>query len=82
MSIIHFFHVWRHYLVGKPLVVKTDNVVASYFASQPKLLAKQARWHDFLAEFDMTLEYRLGRLNDVVDVLGRKAQLESLEEED
>ena len=42
--IIHCLHVWRNYLIGNPFVVKTDNVAASYFASQPKLSAKQARW--------------------------------------
>ena len=72
-AIIHCLHVWRHYLVGKPFVVKTDNVAASYFASQPKLSAKQARWQDFLAEFDMTLEYRPGKLNAMADALSRKA---------
>ena len=77
-AIIHCLHVWRHYLVGKPFVVKTDNVVASYFASQLKLSVKQARWQDFLAEFDMTLEYRPGRLNAVADALSRKAQLAAL----
>jgi len=42
--IIHCLHVWRHYLIEKPFVVNTDNVTASYFASQPKLSAKQPRW--------------------------------------
>ncbi|MCY6488087.1 hypothetical protein, partial [Actinobacillus pleuropneumoniae] len=57
-------------------------VAASYFASQPKLSAKQARWWDFLAEFDMTIEYRLGRKNAVVDALSRNGQLAALEGED
>ena len=69
-------------MIGKPFVVKTDNVAASYFASQPKLSAKQARWQDFLAEFDMTIEYRPGRHNAVADALSRKGQLAAFEEED
>eukprot|EP00253_Pinus_taeda_P026665 PITA_26665 len=81
-AIIQCLHIWRHYLVGKPFVVKTDNVATSYFASQPKLSAKQARWQDFLAEFDMTIEYRPGRHNAVADALSRKGQLAALEEED
>ena len=68
-------------MVGKPFVVKTNNIAASYFASQPKLSAKQARWQDFLAEFDMTLEYRPGKLNAMADALSRKAQLVALEAE-
>jgi len=47
-------------------------VAASYFASQPKLSAKEAYYEDFLAEFDMAIKYRLGRLNALVDVVNRK----------
>ena len=81
-AIIHCLNVWRHYLIGNPFVVKTDNVTANYFASQPKLSVKQARWQDFLAEFDMTIEYRPGRHNAVADALSRKGQLAALEGED
>ena len=81
-AIIHCLHVWRHYLIGKSFVVKTDNVAESYFASQPKLSAKQAHWQDFLVEFDMTIEYRPGRHNAVADALSRKGQLAALEKEE
>ena len=82
IAIIHCLHVWRHYLIGKLFVVKTDNVATSYFASQPKLSAKQASWQDFLAEFDMSIEYRPGRHNALADALTRKGQLAPLEGED
>ena len=82
IAIIHCLHVWWHYLIGKLFVVKTDNVAASYFSSQPKLSAKQARWQDFLADFDMTIEYRPGRHNAVTDALSKKGQLATLEGED
>jgi hypothetical protein len=79
--VVHCLQVWRHYLLGRPFVVKTDNVVTSYFATQPKLSPKQVCWQDFLVEFDMTIEYRSGKLNVVVDALSRKAQLVTLEED-
>ncbi|KAG8366131.1 hypothetical protein BUALT_Bualt17G0043900 [Buddleja alternifolia] len=40
-----------------------------------KLFPKQARWQDFLAEFDYGLEYKLGKENVVADALSRKAKL-------
>jgi hypothetical protein len=55
--VVHFLQAWRHYLLGKPFIVKMDNVATSYFSTQPKLSPKQAWWQDFLAEFDMTIEY-------------------------
>ena len=43
-----------------------------------KLSPKQARWQDFLAEFNYTLEYKLGSVNHVVDALSHKVELASI----
>ena len=59
-------------------MVKTDNVATSYFQSQKKITPKQARWQDFLAEFDYVLEYKPGRGNVVADALSRKAELAAI----
>ena len=45
----------------------------SYFQTQNKLSPKQARWQDFLAEFDYQLEYKSGKANVIADALSRKA---------
>ncbi|KAL6319636.1 hypothetical protein AAG906_020713 [Vitis piasezkii] len=45
---------------------------------EKKLSPKQARWQDFLAEFDYTLEYKPGSANHVADALSRKAELASM----
>ncbi|KAL6340386.1 hypothetical protein AAG906_006039 [Vitis piasezkii] len=58
-TIVHCLHTWRHYLLGSHFVVKTNNVATSYFLTQKNLRPKQARWQDFLTEFDYTLEYKL-----------------------
>lgn len=57
--------------------IMTDNVATSYFQNQKKLSPKQARWQDFLAEFDYTMEYKPGKVNVVADALSRKAILAS-----
>lgn len=74
-AIVHCLRTWRHYLLGSKFVVRTDNVATSYFQTQKKLSPKQARWQDFLAEFDMELQYKPGRENHVADALSRKAEL-------
>ncbi|RVW22706.1 Transposon Tf2-2 polyprotein [Vitis vinifera] len=76
--IVHCLRTWRHYLLGSHFIVKTDNVATSYFQTQKKLSPKQARWQDFLAEFDYTLEYKPGSPNHVADALSRKAELASM----
>ena len=78
IAIVYCLSAWRHYLLGSYFIVKTINVATSYFQTQKKLSPKQARWQDFLAEFDYTLEYKLGNANHVVDALRRKAELASM----
>nr|CAN62036.1 hypothetical protein VITISV_019703 [Vitis vinifera] len=69
----------RRYMVQeKEMTAITDNVATSYFQTQKKLSPKQARWQDFLAEFDYTLEYKPGTANHVADALSRKAKLASM----
>ena len=77
-AVVHCLRVWRHYLLGSKFVVKTDNVATSYFLTQKKLSPKQARWQDFLAEFDYVLEYKPGRANLVADALSRRAELAAI----
>ncbi|KAL9265740.1 Retrovirus-related Pol polyprotein from transposon 17.6-like protein, partial [Drosera capensis] len=74
-AVVHCLRTWRHYLLGSKFVVKTDNVATSYFLTQKKLTPKQARWQDFLAEFDFVMEYKPGKANLVADALSRKAEL-------
>lgn len=77
-AIIHCLRIWRHYLLGSKFIVLTDNVATSYFQSQKKLSPKQARWQDFLAEFDYILQYKPGKANVVADALSRKAELAAM----
>ena len=77
-TIVHCVHTWRHYLLGSKFVVKTDNFATSYSLSQKNITPKQARWKDFLAEFDYVLEYKPERGNVLDDALCRKAELATI----
>ena len=74
LAVIHCLRVWRHYLLGQRFVVKTDNTAVTHFLSQPKLNARQARWQEKLAEFDVALEYKVGATNHVADALSMRAE--------
>ncbi|PKI73202.1 hypothetical protein CRG98_006400 [Punica granatum] len=67
--------IWRHYLLGSKFVVRTNNIATSYFQTQKKLSLKQARWQDFLAEFNFLMEYKPGKTNVVADALSRRMEL-------
>lgn len=77
-AVVHCLRTWRHYPLGFRFIVRTDNVATSYFQTQKKLSPKQARWQDFLAEFDYVLEYESGKANFVADALSRKADLAAM----
>ncbi|KAE8724094.1 hypothetical protein F3Y22_tig00010927pilonHSYRG00135 [Hibiscus syriacus] len=74
-TIIYCLRIWRHYLLGAHFTIKTNNVATSYFQTQKKLSPKQARWQEFLAEFNYTLEYKLGEANVIANALSRKIEL-------
>ncbi|KAL0404247.1 UNVERIFIED_CONTAM: Transposon Tf2-11 polyprotein [Sesamum radiatum] len=78
LAVVHYLRLWRHYLLGSPFVVKTDNTAVSHFMTQPKLTSRQARWQKMLSEFHFVLEYRAGSSNHVADALSRRADLASL----
>ena len=71
-AVIHCLHQWRHYLLGSIFTVVTDNVANTFFTSQKKLSAKQARWQEFLADFNFDWLHRPGKHNVVADTLSRK----------
>ncbi|KAL5835882.1 hypothetical protein ACOSQ3_015434 [Xanthoceras sorbifolium] len=77
-AVVHCLRTWRHYLLGSHFVIRIDNVATSYLQTQKKLSPKQARWQDFLAEFDYALEYKPGKANVVADALSRKAELATM----
>ncbi|KAK2973869.1 hypothetical protein RJ640_029685 [Escallonia rubra] len=78
IAVVHCLRTWRHYLLGSWFLIKTKNIATSYFQSQRKLSPKQARWQDFLAEFDYVMEYKPGKANLVTDALSRKAKLAAM----
>lgn len=51
------------------------NIAMSFFYTRKKLVPEQAWCHDFLAEFDIFLEYKPGKENLVANALNRKTEL-------
>ena len=74
LAVVHCLRAWRQYLLGSSFVVKTDNSATCHFFTQPKLTSKQARWQEFLAEFDFEFEHKKGSSNQAADALSRKQE--------
>ena len=72
-AIVYCFKKFRSYLLGSQFSTtsRTDHQSLQYFPTQKDLSAKQARWLEFLAEFDFQCKYVEGKQNHVADMLSR-----------
>jgi hypothetical protein len=68
-AIVHALKMWRHYLLGRKIVLMTDHCGLRYLFYQPKLNSRQARWMALLSEFDFEIKHIKGKENKVVDAL-------------
>ncbi|MCO5575102.1 hypothetical protein L7F22_028899 [Adiantum nelumboides] len=75
MAVVYCLRKWRHYVQDKHTQVYTDNVSLKYFQTQPKLTPKQARWQDFLVEYDIEIIHKPGKHNVMPDALSCQPNL-------
>ena len=78
LSIVRALEAFRHWLMGTkfPITILNDHNNLQYFKTKQKLSARQARWMQFLANFNFQLRYRPGRQSNLPDKLSRRADLE------
>ena len=72
LAIIYALQTWRPYLHGAKFTIKTDHHPLKYLDTQKTLSRRQARWVEFMQEFDYELSYIKGKENVVADALSRK----------
>ena len=53
----------------------TDNKGLKYLLNQPNLNARQARWLDFLSEYDFEIQHIKGKENKIADALSKNVRL-------
>ena len=73
LAIVIALKKWRHYVYGTKIKVRTDHKSLIYLQTQPHLSNRQTRWSEFLAEFDLEIEYKPGKDNVVADALSRRS---------
>lgn len=65
---------WRHYLVGKPFVIKTDQQSLKYLLDQRVGTLAQRRQITKLLGYNFLVEYKKGKENVVADALSRQGE--------
>ena len=60
--------------MGRIFELRMDHCGLKYLFDQPTLNSRQARWIEFLCEFDFEIKHIKVKENKVVDALNRKVQ--------
>jgi hypothetical protein len=71
LVVIHAINKFHHYITGYPFILYIDHSIIKYLANKPITNGWVTRWLLLLQEFDITIKYRPGRENLVVDFLSR-----------
>jgi hypothetical protein len=60
LAIVKTIRKWRHYLLGKPFIVRTDHKSLKYLLEQRITTPAQTRWLPKLMGYDYILSIRKG----------------------
>jgi hypothetical protein len=71
LAIIRALMKWRVDLLGVPFLVYTDHKTLENFHIQRDLSRRQARWMEFMSQYDAKIVYVKGEDNTVADALSR-----------
>jgi hypothetical protein len=72
LAMVHALRVWRCHLEGGlRFEVRTDHKPNTFFDSKAELSRREARWLEFLSQFDYTWTYTPGKENVIADPLSR-----------
>jgi hypothetical protein len=69
---MHALNMWRNYLLGKRIELRTNHSGLKHFFGQPTLNARQIRWLEFLSEYEFDINHVKGKENKVDDALIRR----------
>ena len=74
LAIFEAFKIWQHYLEGLayPINVIMDHKNLEYFSTTKVLTWRQARWSEYLSQFNLVIRFRPGRLGTKPDALTRR----------
>ncbi|KAL0313077.1 UNVERIFIED_CONTAM: Retrovirus-related Pol polyprotein from transposon.6 [Sesamum radiatum] len=74
LAILQAVHKWKHYLIGRHFIIKTDHQSLKYILEQKVDNVLQQKWISKLLGLDYEIQYKKERDNIAADALSRKEQ--------
>ena len=71
LTVVLFVKYFKHHLLGRHFVVRTDHAAIQWLCETPEPVGQQARWIGFLGKFDFDVVHRPGRQHVNADALSR-----------
>jgi hypothetical protein len=71
-AVVHALKIWRHYLIGHQCEIYSDHKSLKYLFTQTDLNLRQQRWLELIKDYDLEINYHLGKVNVVADALSRR----------
>ena len=72
LAIVYGLKQYKHYVLGTPLRVRTDHSALQWLRRTTEPVAQQARWLEFIEQFQYTIEHRPGHRHNNADALSRR----------
>ena len=74
-AVVLALKLWRHYLYGEKCQIFTDHKSLKYLLTQKELNLRQRRWVELLKDYDLVIDYHLGKANVDAEALSTKSSV-------
>jgi hypothetical protein len=72
-AVVHALKIWRHYLMGNRCELYTDHKSLKYIFTQANLNLRQRRWLELIKDYDLGINYHIGKANVVANAFSRRS---------
>jgi len=72
LAVYHFIRYFKHYLLGRAFIVRTDHSALQWLRRTPEPIGQQARWLEVMEEFDFQIVHRAGTKHTNADAMSRR----------